>query len=320
MKKILLGGGIAIIFGLLLVATPAWAGKPTASTCATIQSGTIKDVSENQITTGYDKWGYNYQANMFNGWYDNNTRPSTPVTGGDSLMMKWNNAWLSNQDCNGDNKLDRHYGFTGYKGSGAWLTNHASGTYESSTDYTWSVNPTNQIHVPWGNDYIYDVTFNLEGTILTGVLTDPYCNPTCEGPLLNGTIIGDAVTFAFAYPENQTQGVRTYEGTIDNDGNASGIWLDAGSDGSDGTWSITGFATKVMDMCSWSDFVKIVAVPEGSKMSDDGNWMLDDKVIGPSIWGDFAIIQEVSSNPCGGAEELGLTNLKSAIRSGLGNW
>jgi hypothetical protein len=51
------------------------------------------------------------------------------LTTGDSLMMKWNDAWLSNQDCDGDGKLDRHYGYPTYRGSGAWLTNHQSGTY-----------------------------------------------------------------------------------------------------------------------------------------------------------------------------------------------
>ena len=43
--------------------------------------------------------------------------------------MKWNDAWLSNKDCDGDGLLDRHYGFGSYIGSGAWLTNHQSGTY-----------------------------------------------------------------------------------------------------------------------------------------------------------------------------------------------
>jgi hypothetical protein len=32
---------------------------------------------------------------------------------------KWNNAWLSNKDCSGDEKLDRHYGFDSYLGSRA---------------------------------------------------------------------------------------------------------------------------------------------------------------------------------------------------------
>jgi hypothetical protein len=34
--------------------------------------------------------------------------------------MKWNDAWLSNKDCDGDGALDRHYGFASYIGSGAW--------------------------------------------------------------------------------------------------------------------------------------------------------------------------------------------------------
>lgn len=46
------------------------------------------------------------------------------------LIMKWNEAWLSNMDCDNDGVLDRHYGFDSYIGSGAWLTNHMSGSYE----------------------------------------------------------------------------------------------------------------------------------------------------------------------------------------------
>jgi hypothetical protein len=45
------------------------------------------------------------------------------------LIMKWNDAWLSNVDCDGDGLLDRHYGDLSYIGSGAWLTNHQSGDY-----------------------------------------------------------------------------------------------------------------------------------------------------------------------------------------------
>ncbi|MEN8117040.1 MAG: hypothetical protein ABFS16_08685 [Bacteroidota bacterium] len=100
--------------------------------CTTIQSGTIVDSKGMPITTGYDEWGYNYQAKTFNGFYGNYSRPDEVVTEGDSLQMKWNDAWLSNQDCDGDGKLDRHYGFDSYIGSGAWLTNHMSGTYEDA--------------------------------------------------------------------------------------------------------------------------------------------------------------------------------------------
>jgi hypothetical protein len=41
--------------------------------------------------------------------------------------MKWNSAWMSNLDCDGDTKLDRHFGYSSYIGSGAWLTNEQSG-------------------------------------------------------------------------------------------------------------------------------------------------------------------------------------------------
>jgi hypothetical protein len=44
--------------------------------------------------------------------------------------MKWNDAWISNQDFNNDGALDRHWGYPSYTGSGAWLTNHQSGSNE----------------------------------------------------------------------------------------------------------------------------------------------------------------------------------------------
>jgi hypothetical protein len=83
--------------------------------------------SENALTKGYDQWGYNYTANMFNGFYDNYSRPAVPVTEGTRLMMKWNDAWLN------EDKV-RHEGFDSYRGSGAWLTNH-----EMGDDYTYFV-------------------------------------------------------------------------------------------------------------------------------------------------------------------------------------
>lgn len=318
MKKMLLGGGIAIVLAFVFVTTPVFAAK---TTCATIQGGTLTDVKGNLITTGYDKWGYNYQANMFNGWYDNNGRPTNLVAGGDSLMMKWNNAWLSNKDCDGDKILDRHLGFTSYVGSGAWLTNHASGTYESSTDYHWNLNTSqNKLDIPWaGTTYSYDVTFNQEGTTLTGTLTDGYYNPAAVGPL-SGTIDGNNVTFSFTYPEGSIQGVRTYVGVIDSTGTVSGTWSETGSENAIGNWSVTGFVTKIPEMCSWSDFVKIVAVPTDAKNVDGIWYSIDGAEIGPDVWGEFAIIQEVSSNPCAEDKGLGLANLKSEIRSGLGHW
>jgi len=81
---------------------------------------------------GFDEWGYNYQAHLFNGFYCDSYRDAgwCQAYKDVRLMMKWNDAWLSNKDCDGDGLLDRHYGFDSYIGSGAWLTNHQSGTYE----------------------------------------------------------------------------------------------------------------------------------------------------------------------------------------------
>ncbi|MEN4041717.1 MAG: hypothetical protein ROW39_05185 [Anaerolineaceae bacterium] len=103
------------------------------SGCTTIQSGLLLSSTGQTLTTGFDQWGYNYQARTFNGYYDNFSRPAVPVTEGDSLNMKWNDAWLSNVDCDGDGKLDRHYGYASYIGSGAWLTNKMSGVVDGMT-------------------------------------------------------------------------------------------------------------------------------------------------------------------------------------------
>ena len=129
-KKLLTGGAVGALF-LGVVAVSAFAAGPNA--CATIQSGTIVDSTGGQVTVGQDQWGYNYQAHSFNGYFDNYLRPSTPVTNGDHLSMKWNDAWLSNQDCNGDHLLDRHYGSNSYIGSGAWLTNEMHGVVDGKT-------------------------------------------------------------------------------------------------------------------------------------------------------------------------------------------
>lgn len=101
------------------------------SDCTTIQDGTLLTSDGDVILPGYDEWGYNYQAHMFNGYYCDAYRdadwcqPYKDI----KLIMKWNDAWLSNKDCDGDGLLDRHYGFDSYIGSGAWTTNHQSGTY-----------------------------------------------------------------------------------------------------------------------------------------------------------------------------------------------
>lgn len=167
--------------------------------CTTIQSGLLKASDGTLITTGYDKWGYNYQANMFNGKYCDAYRNADWCQDwkDDNLIMKWNNAWLSNKDCNRDGLLDRHHGFPSYIGSGAWLTNHQSGEY------------------------------------------------------------------------------------VDE---------------------ITG------ETCKWTYFVKIVAPANDDVLIGDF-WYhggVDGKSIGPAIWGEFAIIEEVSNDPCAGLSGLSI--------------
>lgn len=108
---------------------PTLAGKATGQQGTKIQDGVLTTSDGQVIETGYDQWGYNYQAHMFNGYYCDAYRDASWCQQWKSvrLMMKWNDAWLSNVDRDGDGLLDRHYGFPSYIGSGAWLTNHQSG-------------------------------------------------------------------------------------------------------------------------------------------------------------------------------------------------
>lgn len=122
--------------------------------CTTIQDGVLERSDGVLISTGFDEWGYNYQGNMFNGMYCDAYRdaawcqPYKDI----NLMMKWNDAWLSSRDCDGDGLLDRHYGSDSYVGSGAWETNHQSGVYvgEDGKEHRWSyfvkivAKPTNE--------------------------------------------------------------------------------------------------------------------------------------------------------------------------------
>jgi len=144
MKKLILGIILTgVVLGLIAIAKPAEAKK--GDVCTTIQDGTLKDSAENIIPVGFNNWGYNYQGHFFNGMYCDAYRdaawcqPYKDI----KLLMKWNDAWLSNKDCGTqvnqaeytdlelpDGTLDRHYPTNSYLGSGAWVTNHQSGEYE----------------------------------------------------------------------------------------------------------------------------------------------------------------------------------------------
>ncbi|MHC4322257.1 MAG: hypothetical protein ACYST3_08280 [Planctomycetota bacterium] len=127
MKKIFAG---VLIFGLAVFFTANF-----ASACSTIQDGTITaDDGVTIITTGYDEFGYNYQAHVFNGRLCDQDRElgGSEVECSTDLIIKWNDAWLSNMNCDGDDTLlDRPTDDGGtYHGTGAWATNHLFGKVE----------------------------------------------------------------------------------------------------------------------------------------------------------------------------------------------
>lgn len=201
-KAITIVGCVMLTLGF---STATLAGKPSA--CEAIQDGTLLNSASDLIETGYDQWGYNYQARKFNGLYCDAYRdaawcqPYKDV----NLAMKWNDAWLDNKDCDFDGLLDRHYGSAGYIGSGAWLTNNQSGEY-----------------------------------------------------------LGD-------------------------DGN----------------------------QCSWVYFVKIAAVPADAYEHNGVWYAADDEEIGPVIWGQFAITQQVSNDTCAGEHGV---QYHSPVGPGLGRF
>ena len=117
---------ITLALGLTLaISNQGWAQ------CTTIQDGILKASTGEILTTRYDEFGYNYQAHIFNGRYCDYDRVEGGAYCDVELVMKWNDAWLSNKDCYPfSGLLDRHYGYDSYIGSGAWCTNHQSGKAE----------------------------------------------------------------------------------------------------------------------------------------------------------------------------------------------
>lgn len=133
---------ISVLLALLaafITALSLAVSTASAATCTTIQDGTLTDSAGNLIVLGYDQFGYNYQAHMFNGTYDSSDRvldglywadPASADYADDSLIMKWSDPWLANVDCNFDGKLDRGLvdGVVGGTSLG-WLTNQNEGDY-----------------------------------------------------------------------------------------------------------------------------------------------------------------------------------------------
>lgn len=163
--------------------------------CVTIQDGELKYPANhylegNKLTTGYDVFGYNYQAHSFKGYYANlylGENGYTPYEGeneiylqnhpeligngyfmtyywpyrNDMVNMTWNDTWLSNKDCNGDGLLDDENNTVG---SGAWENYHSKGTYvdESGNSCSW-VQKFKIIAVPADADLVDGIWFDSDG-------------------------------------------------------------------------------------------------------------------------------------------------------------
>jgi len=177
MKKLFYLFGVVTMLSIVIVACQKQADQVNSQEdavlkakkgCETIQGGNIlysagHYFEGDPLTTGFDDYGYNYQALKFQGSYFNSYAGGAgyPAWDGDdnaylasnpeaanhwawpyrdvSLIMKWNTDWISKTDCDSDTKLDRHWGFPTYIGSGAWLTNHQSGTYmEGDVECDWN--------------------------------------------------------------------------------------------------------------------------------------------------------------------------------------
>ena len=127
--------------------------KGSATECATIQDGTILDANGQVITTGFNEDGYNYQARTHQGPYEGH-----PIL--NYVFETWNDAYLSNKDCDRNNRLDFANGQPNYRGTGAWLKNKYSGSHLDSEGKVCNVVqvikyvavPVDAISVPGGPD------------------------------------------------------------------------------------------------------------------------------------------------------------------------
>lgn len=105
---------------------------------------------------GFDQYGYNYQAHLFNGWYGYSEKTTSDGTGNAWLVMKWSKNWVPQAN----------------ESVGAWVTNHWSWYSSDISVSDWYgfglISWTDQNSVPAGATYyvtefmkIQDVSNNL---------------------------------------------------------------------------------------------------------------------------------------------------------------
>ena len=155
------------VFSIALFAVEAVASSAHAdgARCARIVEGTITTTAGETISLGFDEYGYNYQARYFHGSYCDAARGGAcdPAYADVRLTMKWNDAWLSNRDCDGDDLLDRHTGFASYRGSDAWLTNDMRGSYELDGARCYYRQRTVYVAAPLDAELVDDVWYDGDG-------------------------------------------------------------------------------------------------------------------------------------------------------------
>ncbi|MGE5393027.1 MAG: hypothetical protein ACM3NH_04770 [Candidatus Saccharibacteria bacterium] len=176
------------LFVMVVVAALLCAVSGSAQTPCTpvkIQTGTVMS-SVGPIATGFDKWGYNYQAHMFNGLSSNYSRPEVPDTDGtEQLVMKWSDDWLANVACEQDSARKLARGYDPKTGMAAgvskgWVTNHYEGDYLGDDNeyhhYTYFVKivwvgaaPTDGTTDPWAGKRVWG-----SYAIIEEVNNDPY--------------------------------------------------------------------------------------------------------------------------------------------------
>ena len=187
---------LALVVSAILLATFGLSGAKVDK-CTTIQSGELYGSDGSLLSVGYNEWGYNYNALMYNGMYCDyhpTYRPGGPGYewcqenyGDVGLIMKWNDAWLSNSDCDGDGLLDRHYGYGDYIGSSAWLTNHMWGSYEMDEETCYWDYFTKIVAAPADATLVSGVWYAADGTEIGPVIWGSFAtiqsisNDPCAG-------------------------------------------------------------------------------------------------------------------------------------------
>lgn len=311
---------LSVLAAFFLVVIPVSAKKDNA--CTTIKDGSIFDGAGDPVVMGYNDWGYNYNAHMFNGmWCD--YHPTYRPGGSDhewcvnnmsdvELMMKWSDTWLSNKDCNEDTKLDRGYfcepdNPISSACPGAWLTNHERGSYKGLVgDWVLSFNYS-------GKEYVHDMNVaSQEEGELNGTGGYPSGSGYTHIWIVAGELDGDEVDFHIEYLTGNPGYTVDATGILNEDGSMSGTW--SSNAGQSGTWASTSGA---ISTCEYNVFTKMVT-PSTNRgdYQVGGVWYnAEEEEIGEAIWGAYAITQIVRSDTCAGTQGL---QYKSSVNPGIG--